>query len=134
MSEARLTENIEKMLQVNATHDNTALQVDVGMHVTTYSAVLTGDKTNVTILTPPEGYKLCIRRIETTVNGNAGTIALDFATSVNPVHRHYSSGAGDKASLSTGHLLGAVDEVLTLNATSLGSNELFIIISYVVHK
>lgn len=133
MSQERVTQILEKTLQINNTFGSTAIKVDTQMHITTYSVVLTGNQASQTILTPSSGFKLCIRSVSTTVDGNAGDITLDFATSNKPVHRHYSTGAGEKSSGGGGHILGAVDEVLTFSATALGASELFMIINYVEH-
>lgn len=117
----------------NQKYGHVAIMTDTSMFTATYRAELTGNKTNLTIITPTAGKKLCIRDIYTEVDGNAGTIALDLATSVQVVHRHYSSGSGVRSFSVNGHVVGGVDEVLTLNATGLGANKLFISVTYIEH-
>jgi len=129
------TGSVEKVTLIkNQKHNQVAIMTDNAMFITTYTAELTGNQAAVTIITPASGKKLCVRNVYTAVDGDAGTIALDFATSTKIVHRHYSSGAGERIAGAGGHVLGAIDEVLTLNATTLGSSKLFIRVDYIEHE
>lgn len=116
----------------NQRNGEIATLVDIYMSSSTFTQEYTGNQTNTVVLTPTGGQKLCIRTIETLVNGNAGDVSLDFATSSKKVYRHYST-ATNRFSSNTGHLVGAIDEALTLNAPSLGANKLWLVITYIEH-
>lgn len=120
------------MSVVNQKNGSTAELVDIYMSATTFTEEYTGNQTNITILTPSAGQRLCIRTIETIVSGNAGDISLDFLTTPRKAYRHYSTNTNKNSSV-TAHMIGSKNEVLTLNAPSLGANKLFLAITYIEH-
>lgn len=98
-----------------------------------YTANAGGDIAAVTLITPTSGMKLAVANVSMITDGASGDIQIDFVTSSIKVFRMYPS--KNTQSDSTGmHIIGATDEVLTLEASGIGSAaKVFVIISYVEH-
>jgi len=95
---------------------------------TTFAEEYGDNQTDVDIITPSSGKKICIAGIHTSMDADSGDISLDFATSNKKVWRHY--GAKFKTLPSKDiHIHGAVDEALTLNSTQ-GNNNMFVMVNY----
>jgi len=95
----------------------------------TFSRVYTSNQTNLDIITPTSGKRLCVHTVIIVTESNTGDVKLDFATSNKPVGRLYAT--RDQQQVATHlHIEGAVNEPLTLNTTT-GNNDVFIAISYI---
>lgn len=110
-----------------------ALMVDKDMISASFTAEYSAVQSDVDIITPPAGYKVCVREIFTRTDGAVGIFSLDFATSNKIVDRAYFS-AQNKSETAGGHILGATDEPLTLNLASTSTNKVFVRVNYVFHK
>ena len=117
---------------VKNSENQVAFFVDPDMN--TYRKVFrySTNQTATQVLTPPSGYKLCVRSISSITASNTGTIAIDFDTSGQPVYDHYVSVNSRNNSIG-GHIVGAVDEPLSITTTT-GANAVSISISYTYHK
>lgn len=108
-----------------------AMAVDPHMIETRTVFRYSTNQTNTTVLQPPSGKKLCVRGISSRTVANTGVIKMDFATSVIPVYDHYVS-VQVADGQDSGHIMGAVDEPLTINTTT-GANAVSISITYTFH-
>ena len=95
----------------------------------TFSRVYTSNQTNLNIITPASGKKLCVHGVIVATDSNTGDVSLDFATSNIPVSRLYATRHQQQVAIHL-HIEGAVNEPLTLNTTT-GNNDLFIAVSYI---
>lgn len=120
-------------LITNLKTGSTAIRVDTGMHVSTFTEEYTGSQDNVELIAPEDSQKLCVRSVTTKVSGVAGKISLDFLGSSQKVHRHYTSQQNFSSTLGKGHIIGNQDEPLILNAPDLADNDLFVIVDYIEH-
>lgn len=127
-----LKNSIEEVNKITNSFGQTALFVDASMieyrKVFRYSA----NQTNTIVLTPPSGYKLCVRNISSITESNTGEISIDFVTSNQPVYDHYVS-VNSRNNVVGGHIVGAIDEPLTINTTT-GANKVSISINYTYHQ
>jgi hypothetical protein len=121
------------MITKNQAEEYKALMVDTAMISSSFTAEYATEQTDVDIITPPSGYKICVREIFVHTNGNVGTLNLDFATSNIIIDRVYFS-VQSKNDTAGGHIAGAIDEPLTLNIAGTGTNKVFVRVNYVVHK
>lgn len=117
---------------IGSIHDyitgETSLIVSRAVGKTTFAEEYDSNQTNLAIITPASGRKLCISSIHTSMDADAGDISLDFLTSNKKVWRHY--GAKIKTAPSKDiHIRGAVDEPLTLNSTQ-GADKIFVVVNY----
>lgn len=130
------TKEREYVKEINSVENNhskdVALMVDTDMIKTSFTAEYSAAQAGVAIITPPTGYRLCVRDVFITTNGNTGEVAFDFATSSKPVARLYASAQNNNFNTS-GHVLGAVNEALTITTTT-GTNKVFVKVNYVIHK
>jgi hypothetical protein len=104
-------------------------------HHTTFTEEYTVDGSGnidaVAIITPTAGKKVSVHVLTIETDGAAGTVNLDFVTSSCKIARLYvskthSTGGGQD------HTEGAVDEVITLSASGMGSGDkVFVKIGYV---
>lgn len=114
-----------------------AQSVATNEHLSTFTQEYTadggGDIAAVTLITPASEKKLAAEVVFMVTDGASGNIQIDFVTSSTKVFRMYPS--KNTQSDGTGmHIIGATDEVLTLQATSIGNGaKVFVIISYVEH-
>lgn len=111
----------------------TGIIIDTDMLKSTFTVEYGTDQTNVNILTPSSGYKLCIRRIEIITNDTAAVISLDFNTSNKIAFKKYASN-DLKIVSQPSHLIGTINEPLTLNLAVTGGKKAFLLINYVEHK
>jgi len=95
----------------------------------TFSHIYNANQTNLNIITPTPGRRLCVHLVVIATESNTGEVELDFLTSNHPVGRLYATRFQQHVSQDL-HIEGAVDEPLTLNSTT-GANELFIAVSYI---
>ena len=93
-----------------------------------WSQVYTANQTNLTILTPQSGARICVHAVTICTESNTGDVEIDFLTSGKPVARLYASRFQQALSMSL-HIEGAQNEVITLTTTT-GANDVFIAISY----
>ncbi len=98
---------------------------------TTYAVELTANHAAAAEITPTAGNKLAITSVFATTDSAAGEVKLDFLTSVIPAFRLYASKTNNN---NTGemHIVGAADEVLTLETTT-GDQKVHLIINYREH-
>lgn len=121
------------MIVKNKLNGYKALMVDKDMLTAAFVAEYSAVQTNVSIITPPAGYRACVRDIIARTDGNAGTLSLDFITSGKIVDRHCFS-VQNRGNVANGHIIGAIDEPLTLNIAGTGTSKVFLRINYVFHK
>lgn len=128
----RVTEMMEKLSKVDNFHGDQALFVDISMieyrKVFRYNA----NQVNTVVLIPPVGWKLCVRNISSISSGNVGAIKMDFVDSNQAVYDHYVNNTTRTESIG-GHIVGNVDEGLTINTTT-GANDVSISIVYTYHQ
>jgi hypothetical protein len=108
--------------------DKTALIVSRAAGKTTFTEEYGSNQTNLVMITPSSGKKICIGGVLTSMDADSGDILLDFLTSGKKVWRHY----GAKFKTQCGkdiHIDGAVDESLTLNSTQ-GAHNIFLLVNY----
>lgn len=94
----------------------------------TFTAEYNANQVNLAMITPPAGRRISVCGIHSASTAVFGTISLDFAVSIIPVWRHYVSRFWAVGSSGV-HLEGAINEVLTLNATT-GANAIFLLVNY----
>lgn len=116
----------------NKVNGDVALMVDTDMIKTTFTAEYSAAQTAVSMITPPSGYKVCVRDVFIRTNGNTGVVEIDFVTSSKLVDRLYAA-AQNQSTNTSGHVLGAVDEPLKITTTT-GANKVFVKVNYVLHK
>ena len=95
----------------------------------TFTKLYSANQTNLAIITPGSGRKLCIHTVVISTEANTGEVRLDFASSGKVVARCYATRFQHSCSINL-HIEGAVDEPLTLTSTT-GANDLHIAVSYV---
>ena len=95
----------------------------------TFSRVYTSNQTNLEIITPASGKKICVHGVITVTESNTGDVKLDFATSNTPVSRLYATRHQQQVAIHL-HIEGAVNEPITLNTTT-GDNDVLIAVSYI---
>jgi len=113
----------------NAFREKAALLVDASTFIDTFTDEYTGNKTNLSIITPNEGKKLRVREVIIVTDASSGVVKLDFASSNIKVARLYCSKENTLQTTNL-HLVGAVDEPLSLTTTT-GDEEVFIIVNYI---
>ena len=117
-------------------NSNNAIATCPEEHHTAFNGVFTatagGDIAAQAIITPSSGSKIGVHVVSLiATDGSSGKISLDFLTSSCPVMRVYPS-KNSQASSGQDHTEGAVDEVLTLEASSIGNgSEVFVKIQYI---
>ena len=89
------------------------------------------NQTDLAIITPPEGWRLCVRSISSRTVSNAGVIKLDFAGG-KAVYDHFVS-VQTSDDDTHGHIQGEIDEALLLTTTT-GANAVSISITYTFHR
>jgi len=94
----------------------------------TFPAEYNANQVNLAIITPPAGRRISVCGVYAATDAIVGIISLDFAVSVIPVWRHYTSRFG-QAGGSGVHTEGATGEALTLNTTT-GANLVFLLVNY----
>lgn len=118
--------------EIGTIHDyktgKTSLLVSRAHGKNSFSEEYSTSQTNTMIITPASGKKLDIVSVMIDINGNTGTVSLDFATSLKKVMRVYVAKTQHTVSGDL-HIDGATNEVLTLNTTT-GDVEVFIIVNY----
>ena len=117
---------------IKNSHDQVAVFVDPDMNTMRKVFRYSSNQTDTDVLTPPAGYKLCVRGINSITTSNSGAITIDFATSSQAVYDHYATVNSRNNSVG-GHIVGAVDEPLTINTTT-GSFPVSISIAYTYHQ
>lgn len=94
-----------------------------------FSEEYSNNQTNLNIVTPLAGNRLCIHGGYFATDGAAGEIHLDFLASGIKVFRMYPTKTTTTA-LSTMNVVGGVDEPLTLNTTVGADKKIFILVNY----
>ena len=105
-----------------------SLLVSRGHGKTTFTDEYTDNQTNLEIIAPAEGKKLDIVGVLIVTDATTGDVLLDFVTSTKKVMRLYASAFARMVSDDM-HVVGAVDEPLTLNTTT-GANNVFVLVNY----
>ena len=96
-----------------------------------YTANGSGNIDAVAIITPTVGSHLSIHVFQMQTDGASGTVSLDFVTSSKKVGKLYVS-KRSTVEVSQDHSFGAIDEVLTLSASGIGSGtKVFVKIQYI---
>ena len=110
----------------NAGNGRFALITNTDSSQCSFSEEYSSAQTNLIIITPGAGKKLCIHGIYCTTDGAAGEIHLDF--SGQKVFRMYVT-KENSTGMSTLNIEGEIDESLTLTTTT-GTDKVFILVNY----
>ena len=98
----------------------------------TFSRVYPANQTNLAIITPGSGRRLCIHSVSICTEANAGDVELDFQASGIPVGRCYATRFQTCCHINM-HTEGGKNEPLRLTTTT-GANDVFIAVSYIEEK
>jgi len=113
----------------NELTDRVALVTDQASFYSTFSEEYTDNQTNLAIITPENGKKICVRQVIIVTDASSGIVSLDFLTSGKKVARLYTS-KENTLQVTDLHIGGDVNEPLSLNTTT-GSEKVFIVVNYI---
>ena len=105
-----------------------SLAVSRGAGKNTFTAVLTQDYTNLTIVNPTVLQKVCVASVYVAGAGTTGTVELDFTVGAIKVFRHYMT-KYNTSFASDMHIEGALNGNLLLTNTT-GEDNVFIAVNY----